>query len=562
MESGGAKRIEVERRSAGHQPTVWGAQLVNSFTSPYSYENHSTRMEELKQGVLTKLLVDSTEPHDQLDLIDKVQRLGLASHFEKEINQILTQLQYPNYIATDLYAVALQFRLMRQNGFSITTDVFKQFMDRDGKFMDNLREDVSGLLSLYEASYLGFPEEVILEEAYNFSSESLSSMVMKVDEMISSEIVEMIQESLDFPLHLRFPWTESRYFIHIYQRDEAMDSTLLEFAKLNYNILQSVYLKELQQLVGWWKDLNFKEKLPFVRDRLLENYFFALGGSLELQFPKARRNIAKFCFVATAIDDIFDTYGSLDELEKFTEAINCWDLKAMKELPDYMKVCYSAMYDLVSEMAQDALKDTRMDVLPYIKKHLMCYIKGYLQEARWTQSGYIPTADEYIENARKSIAIHLCVIFGTFGVVGHSLNEYLYEFVEHESDLAYLAAVIVRLVDDLHTAKIEMERGENMNFIYCYMKQKGVSEEEATDHVKDLIRNSWKKFNKSIVGNYGRAPAIVNVALGLTRCVHRMYQYGDWYGIQSKENKDCLLKSILEPITMQLYVNTAVRKWY
>ncbi|OMO52803.1 hypothetical protein COLO4_36963 [Corchorus olitorius] len=297
MESDGAKQIEVERRSAGHLPSVWNAQLINSFTSTYSYESHYTRLEKLKQGV-TKLLVDpTTEPRDLLDLIDKMQRLAVASHFEKEITHILTQFLYPNCIApTDLYTVALQFRLMRQHGFSITTDMFKQFMERDGKFMDSLREDVCGLLSLYEASYLGFPEEDVLEEAYNFSSESLLSMVMKVDE-INSEIVKMIQESLDFPQHWRFPWTESRYFIHIYQRDETMHSVLLEFAKLNYNILQSVYLNEVQQLVGW-------------------------------------------------------------------------DLKAMEELPEYMKVCYSALYDHISEMAQDALKDNGMDILPYVKKHV------------------------------------------------------------------------------------------------------------------------------------------------------------------------------------------------
>ncbi|OMO52798.1 hypothetical protein COLO4_36965 [Corchorus olitorius] len=83
MESDGAKQIKVGRRSAGHLPSIWDAQLINSFTSPYS-------------------------------------RLAVASHFEKEINHILTQLQYYS-TATDLYTVALQFRLMRQNGFSITT---------------------------------------------------------------------------------------------------------------------------------------------------------------------------------------------------------------------------------------------------------------------------------------------------------------------------------------------------------------------------------------------------------------------------------------------------------
>ena len=92
-----------------------------------------------------------------------------------------------------------------------------------------------------------------------------------------------------------------------------------------------------------------------------------------------------------------------------------------------------------------------------------------------------------------------------------------------------------------------MERGENTNYIYCYMVQEGVSEEEAMDELRALIRSMWKKFNKAIAENYGRAPEIVKVALTMVRCVHYIYQSGDWFGIQSKENKDCV-KSILEPI--------------
>ncbi|OMP12049.1 hypothetical protein COLO4_03492 [Corchorus olitorius] len=110
----------MERRSAGHLPTVWDAQLVNSFTSPYSYESHGTRLEELKQDV-RKLLVSMKELRQQLDLISIMQRLGVCYHFEKEIKTILANVDHPNNFATDLYTVALQFRLLRQNGFSITT---------------------------------------------------------------------------------------------------------------------------------------------------------------------------------------------------------------------------------------------------------------------------------------------------------------------------------------------------------------------------------------------------------------------------------------------------------
>ncbi|MBA0733897.1 hypothetical protein Gogos_017860 [Gossypium gossypioides] len=111
-------------------------------------------------------------------------------------------------------------------GENVNADVFNKFMDRDGKLMDSLREYVAGLLSLHGASYLGMPEEDVLDEAQNFSAKHLSRMA----------------------------WTEARDFIGIYQnqRDDDDDRTnlvLVELTKMYYNILQSIYLKELQKLV-------------------------------------------------------------------------------------------------------------------------------------------------------------------------------------------------------------------------------------------------------------------------------------------------------------------------
>ncbi|XP_017979891.1 PREDICTED: gamma-terpinene synthase, chloroplastic-like [Theobroma cacao] len=144
---------------------------------------------------------------------------------------------------------------------------------------------------------------------------------------------------------------------------------LLELPKLNFDIMQSVYLKELQELV-WWKDLNFKERLPFASDWLTECYFWALGSCPPRpQLPILRRNLAKFGSLAHLMslrsknDKLFPNC----HLQPFTTIR--WDLnKAMEELPKYMKVSFSAIYNHVSEMVQDALKGYGMDILPYIKE--------------------------------------------------------------------------------------------------------------------------------------------------------------------------------------------------
>ena len=60
----------------------------------------------------------------QLKFIDAVQRLGVAYHFEREIEQVLQHIydSYPNGddMEGDIYNVALQFRLLRQAGFNIS----------------------------------------------------------------------------------------------------------------------------------------------------------------------------------------------------------------------------------------------------------------------------------------------------------------------------------------------------------------------------------------------------------------------------------------------------------
>lgn len=62
---------------------------------------------------------------EKLNLIDTVERLGLAYHFEKQIDDMLDQIykEDPNFEGheyNDLYTCALQFRMLRQHGYNIS----------------------------------------------------------------------------------------------------------------------------------------------------------------------------------------------------------------------------------------------------------------------------------------------------------------------------------------------------------------------------------------------------------------------------------------------------------
>ncbi|XP_020417879.1 putative pinene synthase [Prunus persica] len=82
----------------------------------------------------------------QLKFIDAIQRLGVAYHFECEIEEALERMHaaFRDHGFSDdgdLYNVALGFRLLRQHIYK--ADVFNKFKDENGSFKECLIIDVS-----------------------------------------------------------------------------------------------------------------------------------------------------------------------------------------------------------------------------------------------------------------------------------------------------------------------------------------------------------------------------------------------------------------------------------
>ncbi|XP_037494537.1 uncharacterized protein LOC105631124, partial [Jatropha curcas] len=230
----------TKRRSANYHPSIWNPKLIESLTTPYTYDSHGTRLEELKQEVIRSLASSKDTPCVQLKLIDSMQRLGIAYHFEEEMKEILTVVKIDTN--SDLYTTALHLRLLRQHAFPVSSGVLDKFRDKNGKFLDSLARDVEGLLSLYDASHLGMHGEDVLEEAKNFTSHHLKSLLGKLE---SNNILrQQVEQALDVPLHWRMRRIENRNFINIYQRDDSHNKALLELAILDYNLVQTTWYNQ------------------------------------------------------------------------------------------------------------------------------------------------------------------------------------------------------------------------------------------------------------------------------------------------------------------------------
>jgi len=76
----------------------------------------------LKEKV--RMMFNKTENEvDQLEFIDVLQRLGVAYHFNNEIRDILDNIynKQTSKLKKNLHATALEFRLLRQYGYDIST---------------------------------------------------------------------------------------------------------------------------------------------------------------------------------------------------------------------------------------------------------------------------------------------------------------------------------------------------------------------------------------------------------------------------------------------------------
>ena len=81
-------------------------------------------VKELTEVIKLQLLGSSNKPKEQLELIDTIERLGVAYHLEKEIDGTLQQLHAIPHDQEDLYHVSLRFRILRQHGFQASSGNF------------------------------------------------------------------------------------------------------------------------------------------------------------------------------------------------------------------------------------------------------------------------------------------------------------------------------------------------------------------------------------------------------------------------------------------------------
>ncbi|KAM4103741.1 hypothetical protein ACJW30_06G101000 [Castanea mollissima] len=526
----------TKRQSANYLPSLWSYEYIQSLKND--------RAKKLEEEVRRMINNKDTKLLTTLELIDDIERLGLGYRFKEEImralDRFVTLKGCKEFTNGSIHDTALSFRLLRQHGFGVS-------QDQKGNFKECLGKDIKGLLSLHEASYLGFEGENLLDEAMEFTTMHLKDL--KGD--VSRTLKEEVRQSLEMPLHRRMRRLEQRWYIDAYSMKEAHNRKLLELAKLDFNIVQSVHQRDLKDMSRWWNETGLGNKLSFARDRLMECFFWTVGMVFEPQFSNCRKELTKVTSLITIIDDVYDVYATLEELEMFTDIVQRWDVKAMKDLPEYMKLCFLALYNTVNEMVYDTLKEQGVDILPYLTKAWGDLCKAFLQETKWRYYKCTPSSEDYLDNAWMSASGALILVHAYF-LMSPSITNRALEGLEDYHNLLRWPSIIFRLCNDLGTSMAELERGETANSILCYMRETSLSEDFAREHISNLIDKTWKKMNKDRFSDSPFEEPFLETAINLARISHCTYQHGDGHGAPDSRSKDRVLSLIIEPIPFEL----------
>lgn len=141
------------------------------------------------------------------------------------------------------------------------TDIFNNYKDEEGAFKESLANSVVEMLELYEAAWLRVQDEVVLDDALEFTRTRLVEIAN--DPVYSnSSISAHIREALVTPLHKRIPRLDALSYIHFYEKQPSHNKSLLKLAKLGFNLLQSLHRSELSE-VSKYSQATYKPLIWF-----------------------------------------------------------------------------------------------------------------------------------------------------------------------------------------------------------------------------------------------------------------------------------------------------------
>ena len=131
-------------------------------------------------------------------------------------------------------------------------DVFNCFKDKEGMFNKEVKEDINGLMGLFEASQLCIEGENTLVEAGDFSRQLLNEWMSHLD----YNQAKVVGNTLRHPYHRSLARFMAKNFFDNIQGTSGWFNDFQQLAKMDFNVVQSKYRKEIVQISKFHNNLT------------------------------------------------------------------------------------------------------------------------------------------------------------------------------------------------------------------------------------------------------------------------------------------------------------------
>lgn len=156
--------------------------------------------------------------------------------------------------------------------------------------------------------------------------------------------------------------------------------------------------------------------------------------------------------------------------------------------------------------------------------------RRYIEIAKWARAGQVPSFEEYMKVGIVTTGMDDMTVYSFLGMEDCD-EKIMYEWFSSRPKVLQAFNVVVRLKNDIVTFEEELQRGEVANGVNCYMKQHGVSQEEAVRELKKIIKDHHEIMLDEFFKASSTVPRQILVRVfNLARVINLFYKDGDGFG--------------------------------
>ncbi|WOH16457.1 hypothetical protein DCAR_0936010 [Daucus carota subsp. sativus] len=273
--------------------------------------------------------------------------------------------------------------------------------------------------------------------------------------------------------------------------------------------------------------------------------------SFEPQYQLSRRILTKVFSLVVVLDDMYDVYGTVEELILFTDAIERWDISALDQLPEYMRYIYRIILEVYIEVEEELSQaGIPLNRAQYAKDAMKEIIRSYIFDAKCINKWLVPTMEENMSNSVVSSTIPILATH-FFAGMGDIVTVEALEWLSKYPLMVQASSLYCVLTDNIAEDEVG-KAADAACFVDCYMKQHGVSKEYTYSEFGKQRVKAWKDMNSECLRPTAVPLPLLSVVLSIPRLAYILYEYQglDGFSASDTKTKELINSVLVNPIPM------------